>query len=834
LKTCQSTCNLPACPCPDSAFPKLAMPALRNTAAPRRRGPQHSQQQGGKSDGGLDVVAAPSGASGSTVRRAAAKPVALAQLPGAPRSSARAGVHYGRGAVAQKVAKKTGAGHRVAGGKAVESCAWPAFAQSAQKAEAEVLSAVISLYKDELKPFGRILRKRIAERILESQGKDASIANLDALPEVDTKQVRAVCEACEVLRVDEEDGGDWSAVFKERPATFVDVYSPVDCYPEQFWLGLQAYCESTAGQDMSLPGGRYACAQALKAIQLPLLAGFSLGRICHVVQLAISQKKILGYMNGAVVPYKRSQSMMKDRCAMYGQPNNSNSNGQVNTSLLPIASLQDARKHLCEILDMGKGEVPLSNVKRLFRSRFQLELSETSFGYSKLSELLQDSNFTDICMVELRGHGYTVIQLAQKAGPKALAPGIQAALHTSGQQRVPLCANEPLSFDVDDATAEGCKDGRDGLVTCSVQHTFLQYKLPQTPLPGPKRRAQSLPKDMGRSEWPLGEEASALTARAPKSASDLLPKSSDNGRGSANRSGSDRKRSDSGSGTGLSGQVSFGHSRLSSQSTSIGNDWLLSSQSTSAGNDWLLSSQATMVADHADDAMGFMKAKGDSSELRANFCPNEPLEIQDSDMFWGETTGTSAQPPHALRAPVPTVPSGCAAHFSTAFSSFGDSSFHAIGSESAGHRVTFCPDEPLGFDEERSSLPNLSRALVPPSPAMTPSPLPFYSYSGTSLDELGCRQSGPTQWSRPLISSSPPQASPSMGLAPMQASSSMGFTTAPSNSQLGCPSQLGCAGTYTTQPSAQSGTFGSFGNIATYSPRQNLQAGYVIRLGEHL
>ena len=29
------------------------------------------------------------------------------------------------------------------------------------------------------------------------------------------------------------------------------------------------------------------------------------------MQLAISQKKLLGYLNGAVVPYRRSQSMIK-------------------------------------------------------------------------------------------------------------------------------------------------------------------------------------------------------------------------------------------------------------------------------------------------------------------------------------------------------------------------------------------------------------------------------------------------------------------------------------------------------------------------------------------
>lgn len=54
--------------------------------------------------------------------------------------------------------------------------------------------------------------------------------------------------------------------------------------------------------------------------------------------------------------------------------------------------------------------VPLSNIKRIFRTKFKTELSETKLGHSKLSELLQDSRFADICSVQLQGNGYIVFQ----------------------------------------------------------------------------------------------------------------------------------------------------------------------------------------------------------------------------------------------------------------------------------------------------------------------------------------------------------------------------------------------------------------------------------------
>merc|ERR1740138_554608 len=86
------------------------------------------------------------------------------------------------------------------------------------------------------------------------------------------------------------------------------------------WAAAAMYFQALSGDEMQLPGGRYSCAQALLARDLPFLRGRSLGQVCHIVQLAISQKKILGYLNGAVVPYVRSQSMVKEQCAQFQTP----------------------------------------------------------------------------------------------------------------------------------------------------------------------------------------------------------------------------------------------------------------------------------------------------------------------------------------------------------------------------------------------------------------------------------------------------------------------------------------------------------------------------------
>jgi len=309
---------------------------------------------------------------------------------------------------------------------------------------ADVIAAVESLCEDELKPFGRILRKRVAERALAAQnvreaqaegggaaasaqkvvaadvqksevafGEDAA-SRCEVLPNVDMKRLRAVCDACPALYVECEDGGDWSALLVGRKPTFIDVYDPKDVYSEELWTEVSKYFTGLAGTTSQfLPGGRYSCAQALVARQPSFVSGLSMGRVCHIVQLAISQKKVLGYLDGAVVPYVCSQSMMKEQRAEKQLPCSNGADEQE----LPFASLTEARTYLKAILEKesssssnrGNCMVPLSNIKRLFRSRFKLELSETMLGHSKLSELLQDERFVDVCTVKLAGHGYFVV-----------------------------------------------------------------------------------------------------------------------------------------------------------------------------------------------------------------------------------------------------------------------------------------------------------------------------------------------------------------------------------------------------------------------------------------
>jgi len=422
--------------------------------------------------------------------------------------------------------------------------------------EAEVLEAVASLYGDELKPYGRILRKRLAER--------ATAAGATEVGEPDLASLRAACIASSWVTVESEDGGEWSALLVGNHSKFVDVYNPVDCYSESLWAAATNYFQNLTGDEAVLPGGRYSCALTLAERRLPFLEGHSLGQLSHIVQLAISQRKCLGYLNGGITPYSFSHSKVKDSAAAQ----QSSCAQAACASDLTVASWDTARMYLRtilgETLKAGSDSVPLSNIKRIFRSQFNTELSETSLGHSKLSELLQDSRLDDICTVRLLDQGYFVIP---QFSPAETTSTIASASRWSDMPYTPSLmdmANQSFSFAqtdrimfsldeplrLDEVSSEGsidrlffCADeplcleeaappaapatarwfalspstlSKTGSVGSMVQNTFIHAaEAPVTPLPGAAKRSRSLPKNLGsaRSDWEASCHALSFMAQ---------------------------------------------------------------------------------------------------------------------------------------------------------------------------------------------------------------------------------------------------------------------------------------------------------------------------------
>jgi len=307
----------------------------------------------------------------------------------------------------EKRSARGGAGRRRAQAAAAQPFAGVPGASAATAVSPwAIASAVESLYRDQLRPYGRLVRKRIEEQAAAQGAPEPS--------ELGAKQLRAACEAIQWLTVEDAEGAEWAALLVGQPQNFVDVYSPDDVYPARLWAEAAAYFESLRDEESVFPGGRYMCAQVMAQRNLPFLRGYSLGQVSHIVQLAISKKKLLGYSNGVLVPYAQSQSMLKDRHAEFQQPCPAAARGKA----APVATWSNMRaqmQHLIKSSTDPQGQIPLSNIKRLFRTLFGVELSETALGYSKLSELLQDPRLSDLCDVKLQGYGYVLLPMAKPA-----------------------------------------------------------------------------------------------------------------------------------------------------------------------------------------------------------------------------------------------------------------------------------------------------------------------------------------------------------------------------------------------------------------------------------
>lgn len=291
--------------------------------------------------------------------------------------------------------------------------------------EQDLLAAVESLYYDQLKPYGRILRKRLSDR-----GVAANLAS----GETGLVHLRNACSRSDWIQIEPAQGGEWTALLVGCEPKFVDVYSPTDVYPQTLWRAAADYFEQVTGVEALLPGGRFSCAQCLVDRRLPFLHGYSLGSVCHIVQLAISQKKILGYSNDGITPYAQSQSMLKDNAAKQ-KSTFTNSQCDDGVGELPFATWDVVRSCVKDALagdDNGPSPIPLSNIKRLFRTRYNTELSETALGHSKLSELLQDVRLSGICTVKLLDQGYFVIpQFTSAVEEETEAPSHDSASESS-------------------------------------------------------------------------------------------------------------------------------------------------------------------------------------------------------------------------------------------------------------------------------------------------------------------------------------------------------------------------------------------------------------------
>jgi hypothetical protein len=187
-------------------------------------------------------------------------------------------------------------------------------------------------------------------------------------------------------------GDEASIYFVTEPAWFkgwVDIDSPNDPYDEEMWGKLAQFLDD----QHTFAGGRYGMARELLQRQLPFLAEYSLGEICHIVQLAIQQRKLIVYHRKMLKPV---QSIMCQQPVANG--NGAGADGEV-TDMDQLCQL------LFRMLMRHPQGVQLSRMKQMIKREFGNTISEMTFQCTKLSELFAREPLQGAFVLEVEDTG---------------------------------------------------------------------------------------------------------------------------------------------------------------------------------------------------------------------------------------------------------------------------------------------------------------------------------------------------------------------------------------------------------------------------------------------
>jgi len=153
-------------------------------------------------------------------------------------------------------------------------------------------------------------------------------------------------------------------------------------------------------------------ASELRRLRLPFLEGLRLGEICHIVHLAI-KRRLVAYSGSTLIPGKMhhvcrnasvriptiakgfTERLRDDKDEKFSLSNGDNAKVYVQNE-----------KELCSIVrevlsSVANGQgLDISKLKREVLNRFNIVLSETQFGCTKLLELFQTTSLSRICLVK--------------------------------------------------------------------------------------------------------------------------------------------------------------------------------------------------------------------------------------------------------------------------------------------------------------------------------------------------------------------------------------------------------------------------------------------------
>ncbi|KEP64990.1 UNVERIFIED_CONTAM: hypothetical protein HHA_244360 [Hammondia hammondi] len=174
---------------------------------------------------------------------------------------------------------------------------------------------------------------------------------------------------------------------------WIDINDPHDPYPPSMWTAFSNFLYDKfllSSAPNGIGGGRYGLAKYLKQLGLPFFKGFSLGQLCHVVQLAISHKFLLAYEDNVLKPVTACAVFAN---ALLGLPDAKRRGKKCITDITEIQYCIDY------LLQMYPSGFTLSTLKRKLKDLYGRELCQTVFHCAKLVDLMNLPELRKVCRI---------------------------------------------------------------------------------------------------------------------------------------------------------------------------------------------------------------------------------------------------------------------------------------------------------------------------------------------------------------------------------------------------------------------------------------------------
>lgn len=250
-----------------------------------------------------------------------------------------------------------------------------------------LVSTLESLYEDRIKPMANYVKGRLKERSTPEPLVKGFVELYQQHPDVFlVQQPPPGSQADEV-----------TIFFVTEPSWFkgwIDIDAADDPYDEVLWAEFAKFLDG----ELMFAGGRYGMARELMKRNLLFLAAYSLGEVCHMVQLAIQHRKLIVYHRKMLKPI---QSVICPS-SPGGGATAAGAQGE------EIKDMDDLCMVLFRMLIHHPQGIRLCRMKQMIKHEYCRTLTEMAFQCTKLIELFNQEPLAATFVLDTENDGKSI------------------------------------------------------------------------------------------------------------------------------------------------------------------------------------------------------------------------------------------------------------------------------------------------------------------------------------------------------------------------------------------------------------------------------------------